>query len=926
MSTDRLAGHKTLAVEGILEELEKDEIKRQVDIVELFASFGVKLIAKGKGFIGRCPWHDDKEPSLSVDREKGLYHCFGCGESGDAVSLVEKMKGVGFREAVEYLKSRAGKLPAAERRMDRASAAGGEPAEKSDRASSAGGEPAEKSSAGDLTHILDEVAARYASELAAHPEARSYLASRGLDLPDLITGFKVGYCAGGLSGSLGAAQKAELVRLGVLKASGAEHFASCITFPLFDAEGRVAGFYGRRILSNSGPAHLYLPGAHRGLFNREAARVYPEELLLTESVIDALSLIALGIPNALPCYGVGGFTSEHAALLRDERVKCVAIGFDSDEPGRKAAEKLAERLQEAGLSVKLIAPPRVKDWNEYLVSGGKGDELKALIASTPIRAAAPEARTERPLELAGEGERKVFALGEVRYKLAGLKELFVANLRVNIRAEASGKSYIDNVDLYSARSRSAFSANFASLSGLESPRVERDLVAILDHLEAERDKRLSAGARDKDRTLSEEERSAGMAMLTDPHLVENILADLDALGYVGEEENKLLVYLAATSRGMEDPLSVLLVSESASGKSFLIECVKRLMPPEEVVAMTSLSDQALQYLPEDALLHKFLVMGEAVHSLAVEHQVREMLSSRELSRLVTLKDEKTGELSSRMVRKQVLVSCALSTTNPQVNPENASRFFVVGADESVAQTRAIHRRQREKYSLDHRRQGEKESSAIEARHRAAQRLLSPRVIVNPFAAFLEFPSRLMRSRRDHERFLDLIACVCHLRQYLKTERENGGVRYIECDLTDYAAAHGVMSRVLSSTYGELPQGALELYEALRGLAKKKAAEQGVGADEIGVSQRELREATGLVAHSVKRSLRLLVDYEYLVVEGSRRRGSRVGYRLIRDESACHIGENRIPSPEEVALKLQSLQSGTSGTDRDKSGTVPLLGT
>ena len=80
--------------------------------------------------------------------------------------------------------------------------------------------------------------------------------------------------------------------------------------------------------------------------------------------------------------------------------------------------------------------------------------------------------------------------------------------------------------------------------------------------------------------------------------------------------------------------------------------------------MTSLSDQALQYLPEDALLHKFLVMGEAVHSEVVEHQVREMLSSRELSRLVTLKDERTGELSSRMVRKPVVVSCALSTTNP----------------------------------------------------------------------------------------------------------------------------------------------------------------------------------------------------------------------------------------------------------------------
>ena len=381
----------------------------------------------------------------------------------------------------------------------------------------------------------------------------------------------------------------------------------------------------------------------------------------------------------------------------------------------------------------------------------------------------------------------------------------------------------------------------------------------------------------------------------------------------------------AQPRRMEDPLSVLIVSESASGKSFLIDTVKRLMPPEEVVAMTSLSDQALQYLPEDALLHKFLVMGEAVHSLVVEHQVREMLSSRELSRLVTLKDERTGELQSRMVRKPVIVSCALSTTNPQVNPENASRFFVVGADESEAQTRAIFARQRGKYTIERYRDGQAELQRILSRHRAAQRLLIPRIIVNPFASLLEFPSRLMRSRRDHERFLDLIAAVCFLRQYLKEEKEHEGVRYIECDLADYTTAHSLMLRVIASAYGAIPPQALAVYQALRELAKKKAAEQSVQATEIAVSQREVREVTGIAAHTVKRSLRLLIDYEYLAYEGSRRRGTRLGYRLLRDEEASEFGSAGVPSPQEVAAKLQTLESGTTGTDWDNSGTVPLLG-
>ena len=321
MSTDKLGGRKTLVVEGFLEEFEKDEIKGRVDINALFGSFGVTLAPKGKGLVGRCPWHEDKEPSLSVDREKGLYHCFGCGESGDVVSLVQKFRGVGFREALEYLKAHTGLTPTngkgTPRRMDRASAA----AQASE----------------DLRFILDEVAARYASTLLSHSEARSYLVSRGLDRAELITGFKLGYCVGDLADSLSAAQKAELTRLGVLKASGAEHFKGCIVFPLLDDAGHVVSFYGRRITAGAAPAHLYLSGPHRGLLNRQAAKVYREELVLTESIIDALSLIILRIPSAIPCYGVNGFTEEHARLLRDERVKTVAIGFDADEAGRRGA-------------------------------------------------------------------------------------------------------------------------------------------------------------------------------------------------------------------------------------------------------------------------------------------------------------------------------------------------------------------------------------------------------------------------------------------------------------------------------------------------------------------------------------------------------------------------------------------------------------
>ena len=82
-----------------------EELKRRVDLVALFESFGVVLKPRGKQHEGICPWHpDQKSPSLSVDRVKGLYHCFGCQASGDAITLVEKMKAYSFLEALEYLK------------------------------------------------------------------------------------------------------------------------------------------------------------------------------------------------------------------------------------------------------------------------------------------------------------------------------------------------------------------------------------------------------------------------------------------------------------------------------------------------------------------------------------------------------------------------------------------------------------------------------------------------------------------------------------------------------------------------------------------------------------------------------------------------------------------------------------------------------
>jgi DNA primase len=898
MATDRLSGRKTLKVDGFLEEFEKDEIKSKVDIVLLFSHFGVKLSPKGKGFSGRCPWHQDKDPSLSVDREKGLYHCFGCGESGDVFALVEKMKGVGFREALEYLKPHVGILPTTR------------PAAKAAAQKAETAAVPVKDDHPEIT--LTTVAEHYHKRFCETSEARAYLEKRGIRSPELMRRFQIGFADGSILSMVSNGQKGKLKDLGILTESGRELFTGFLTFPITDEAGHSVGLYARSIEEKAKLKHLYLPGRHHGVFNRKASKAF-NEIILTECIIDALSLIALGLENAQACYGVHGFTEEHLEILKADRVKTVILAFDSDQPGRKASGELASKLLAEGLSVKQVFPD-AKDWNEDLLAGVEASAIKAKITEAAL--SAPEGLRDA-LDVRREGSRFQFTMGGVSYRLWGVREMFTSNLRVSLRAECKSECFYDNLDLYSARSRTAYSQNLAALFAMEPRRIEKDLLSILEYLEAERDKRLSsADVAPVRHELTVEERRLGLELLQSPDLFDQIVRDMDALGYVGEELNKQLIYIAASSRKLADPISILILSASASGKSFLVDTVRKLIPPEDVIAVTSLSDQALNYIPDGELLHKFLMLGEAVHSETIEHQIREMLSGHELSRMVAIKDEKTGKMATHTLTKQVIVSAIMSSTSHDINPENASRCFLVNADESGEQTARIHASQREKYSLSRYFDRLHSVPRIISRHHAAQRLLRPLLIVNPFAEHLDFPRSLIRTRRDHERFVDL------LRQYQKEAKRSrdpksaSEVEYVECDTEDYRIAYTIMTGgVMSSTYAEIPRAMAAFYEELRDLFRARARETALKPLEVGLTQREIRKSVAWVGgESAKKYLRRLVALEYLQLSHGGERGMRNSYQLVADEPMERLDFSMIPSPDAIERLLEE-KAGKVGTPR-----------
>ena len=207
----------------------------------------------------------------------------------------------------------------------------------------------------------------YHATLKTSPEALAYLDKRGLGSMELIERFRLGYANRTLAYRLapkqykaGAELRTALQRVGILRDSGHEHFNGSIVVPLFGAVDPsaahgtarpVVGAYARKLLDNlraGTPKHLYLPGPHRGVFNREGIEGQTE-IILCEALIDALTFWSAGYRNVTSCYGVHGMTDELMAALKSSGARRVLVAFDRDEAGDKAAETLAKRLMAEGL-------------------------------------------------------------------------------------------------------------------------------------------------------------------------------------------------------------------------------------------------------------------------------------------------------------------------------------------------------------------------------------------------------------------------------------------------------------------------------------------------------------------------------------------------------------------------------------------------
>jgi len=353
----------------VITDATRDAVKRAVDIADLVAQY-VPLRKSGRRMVARCPFHQEKTPSFSVDPDGGLYHCFGCKAGGDVISFYERIEGFQYVEAVTALAERAGieidaEMPAPQK-----------------------AERARVREQMERLYEVSTIAARFYFDQLSTPAgqaARAYIEKRSIPT-EIVSEFGLGYAPAAWD-----ALALEFYRCGVSPADGEaagllipnkhggwyDRFRHRLMFPILDRRSRVIAFSGRILPGapdafpagivpedagkyiNSPETPLYRKGDH--LFGLAAARrpmVENAEAVLVEGNVDVCAMHAAGINVTVAPLGTA-FTEAQARLLR-RCAETVTIVFDGDLAGLRATRVAGPLLVAAGLSVRVATLPERK--------------------------------------------------------------------------------------------------------------------------------------------------------------------------------------------------------------------------------------------------------------------------------------------------------------------------------------------------------------------------------------------------------------------------------------------------------------------------------------------------------------------------------------------------------------------------------------
>ncbi|MHB8379752.1 MAG: hypothetical protein ACYDB2_07525 [Acidimicrobiales bacterium] len=715
-----------------------------------------------------------------------------------------------------------------------------------------------------------------------------------------VSGRTLGLQIPGRRWKAGLLIRTRLEEFGILRSTGHEAFRGCVVVPVV-TNGAVTGLFARRLDRSRG--EFWANGLGSSMFEAASGEEACTKVLVTTSILDALSVLGAletsGESYLVVAPGTAkGFSASDVKSLAARHEHVTVLG--------KESPKLTDQLLRSGI-IRSVAGEdcdvafTLNSSNNpagVLVSWLENATVLAPMLSTATAEVSAPVAPSAPVVTAPSERDEVFVNFATRaWRVRGARSRTNADgqhlqVALSVNDETSGRFHLDTLDLYFARQRHGF---------LDSAVIE--LHASRENLALEMADVLSVAERTRDEgvreapafVLSDEERRTALSFLEDRELFTRVIGDLGDLGVVGESTNLLMCYLATISRKCERPLGILVQSSSAGGKSTLVDAVCSLLPPEDLVALSAITSQALYYLGGNGLSHKVLCVAEEHGAQRASYALKLLLSEGRLAIATTGKDPASGRLQTTNYETAGPVALLMTTTATTIDPELENRLIVLGVNEDPSQTEAIVAAQRHEAT----RQGfanRVRREELRRTHANVQRLLQPmRVVISDMES--DFVGTSTRHRRDHAKLLALIATITLLhqcqREHLIAEVNGETFTYLEASQEDINRGLFLAREVFARNDDYLAPQAQRLLRVFGEYAATRAQESDVLSSDVELTRRELRELLGWSLMQVRAATDALVAFEYLVVAGGGRGRCRT-YRLVG--AMVHVGATSTPTP------------------------------
>lgn len=487
--------------------------------------------------------------------------------------------------------------------------------------------------------------------------------------------------------------------------------------------------------------------------------------------------------------------------------------------------------------------------------------------------------------------------------LGGIRIEGLHTMRLTLKAEFKTYPAVRHtVDLYNDNQTNALIKKIAERFMLSTTYVGKAFIDLTDILEQYRleeiDKHNAKGlATNRAKPLSKEELQEAEAFLKQQHLLKATNELIGRSGVIGEEINRLIMFLVFTSRKLQRPLHIISFGSSGTGKSHLQEKVGELIPEEDKIEITSVTGNAFYYYDRDELGHKLILIEDYDGVLSALYPIRELQSKQKIRKTITVRG-RNGNVKTLHLTVHGPVSIGGCTTSEHIYEDNANRSFLIYLDETEAQDERVMQYQR---LLSAGKIDVTEQQRVQNLLQNVQRILQPITVRNPYAEQLIIPKEVFKPRRSNAHYLAFIEAITFYKQYQrehKVDKESGEV-YIETTLEDIAEANELMKNILLKKSDELGYATRNFLESIKAILQRTGKKTFIN--------KEIRKQLKEHPSQQKRFMIELQEYGYIrKAEGNRKQG--FVYEVVNDQEYNQLERTIHNAMDEALQRLQVVSS------------------